>query len=112
MRRLLLLLSLGMLAALGASTAALAGPAARPSVVGGIPAGPGSWSSAAFIADLQGNQGALCTGTVVAPRVVLTAAHCVTDATVGDYHVVTGTLDWSSESQGQTSDVTQTATFP
>src|SRR5205085_11700851 len=112
MRKLALLLALAMVAALAPSAAALARPEARASIIGGETAAPGTWPWAAFVADFQGDQATVCTGTVVAPRVVLTAAHCVTDATVDDYRVVTGSLDWTDESARQTSHVVQTATFP
>src|SRR5439155_18151779 len=41
----------------------------------------------------------------------LTAAHCVTDANASDYHVKSGSLDWTAQG-AQTSNVTQTAVFP
>jgi trypsin len=112
MRKLALAVSIATVAALAASPVSLARPAARASVIGGETAAPGTWPWAAFVADFQAKETDACTGTVVAPRVVLTAAHCATDAIVGDYHVVTGTLDWSDTSSRQMSSVTQLATFP
>ncbi|MEZ4316447.1 MAG: serine protease [Myxococcota bacterium] len=48
---------------------------ASTQVVGGAPSAPGSWPST--VAVLFGGQPG-CTGTLVAPNVVITAAHCVT----------------------------------
>ena len=45
-----------------------------PTVVGGQPAPAGKWPDAAAVMD---NQYAFCTGTLIAPQVVLTAGHCV-----------------------------------
>jgi secreted trypsin-like serine protease len=83
-----------------------------PRIVGGAPAPAGSWPWAAYISDAVAGGTASCTGTVVAPNVVLTAAHCVTDLStrqlepVQGFHVVTGALDWTSPS-AQVSSVTQ-----
>ena len=56
---------------LSISSLALAGPAP---VVGGAPVPPGRWPDVVAI-ELRG--GGLCTGTLVAPDVVLTAGHCI-----------------------------------
>lgn len=99
MRRALALLA-GCIAA-----AVVATPAAA--VVGGSPATPGSFPSLAFISDnLGGGETAYCTGTVVSPDVVMTAAHClVNDSEAleppGGFSVTTGTLD-PSQDPGQT----------
>jgi secreted trypsin-like serine protease len=67
-----------LLGAYGA-IAMLAAPAAasRPHMIGGTPAAPGAWPSAAFIQDTTSAGTSSCSGTVIAPNVVLTAAHCV-----------------------------------
>ena len=65
-RKLALVLVIAIAAALSPATAALARPLAHASIVGGLPAPAGSWPWAAFIADLQGDAGMACTGTVVA----------------------------------------------
>jgi secreted trypsin-like serine protease len=113
MRKLALLLAVALVTALTLSTEALARPVARASIIGGLPANPGSWPWTAFIVSMQADgDGEACSGTIVAPRVVLTAAHCVTDPNAGDYRVITGNVDWTQESARQVSPVTQTVTFP
>ncbi|MDW5595507.1 serine protease [Conexibacter stalactiti] len=55
---------------------------ARASVVGGTPAAAGILSSVVFITSQTSATSAMaCSGTVLAPTVVLTAAHCVVDET-------------------------------
>jgi secreted trypsin-like serine protease len=50
--------------------------AARPQIVGGTPAPAGSWPSTAFLYGIYANQPFGCTGSVVAPEWIVTAAHC------------------------------------
>lgn len=77
-----LVLSTGLVASLGCTATAGA-------VVGGKPAtAPGS--TVALILE-KGTSTATCSGTLVRPSVVLTAAHCITGAT--RIRVLTGTLD-------------------
>lgn len=57
-------------------------------VVGGRPARQGEWPDAAGIVFDSSYVG--CTGTLVAPDVVLTAGHCVGGIT----HVILGTTNW------------------
>lgn len=91
-------------------------PAAHAAVVGGTTAAPGTWPWAAFIADTQNN--VACTGTVISPMLVLTAAHCVEDITTGltqpasAFQVVTGRLDWANPSGGQLLDVARVIINP
>lgn len=54
-------------------------PTATASVIGGHNANISQYPSLAFIEGVQATAGYACTGTVVAPRVVLTAGHCVED---------------------------------
>ena len=93
-----------------AAHASLAGPG--PLIVGGAPAPSGSWPWLAFIADRLGpGDDEFCTGSVVAPDLVLTAAHCVEDLSndrldrASGFSVVTGSLDRADSSTGQRSRV-------
>jgi secreted trypsin-like serine protease len=69
-----------------APAAAEAGGNAHSSIVGGKVASILAFPSLAYIdASNRRGEGFACTGTVIAPRVVLTAAHCVEDLERGGY---------------------------
>lgn len=57
----------------------------RPRIIGGYGGVQSDWPFMAFILyfDAAGNPVLNCTGTVVSPNVVLTAAHCALDDTTG-----------------------------
>lgn len=55
----------------------MAGSTAKASIVGGRAGSIAEFPFLSFIEAHEGKHGFACTGTVVAPRVVLTAAHCV-----------------------------------
>jgi secreted trypsin-like serine protease len=75
-----LLLALALLASLVVAAAAqAANPKASASVIGGHNATIAQYPSLAYIEGVQATAGYACTGTVVAPRVILTAGHCVED---------------------------------
>jgi secreted trypsin-like serine protease len=61
------------------ATTAPGNPQATGSVIGGHNANIAEFPYLAFIEGVQATAGYACTGTVVAPRVVLTAGHCVED---------------------------------
>jgi secreted trypsin-like serine protease len=107
----------GALLALAVPAGTSAG--ARASIVGGTAAAGEEWPWAAFVlaADRKG-EGFSCTGTVVAPTVVLTAGHCVEDIVTGkktptrEYAVVTGTADIRDSVVRQVSKVARTIVNP
>jgi secreted trypsin-like serine protease len=92
----------------------------RPRIVGGYGAVQSDWPFMAFIMyfDSAGNAEFICTGTVVAPNVVLTAGHCGVDETTGapldpsGYAVVTGSVDWTNQAARQVSPVSRVVVNP
>jgi hypothetical protein len=93
--------------------------AERPQIVGGLPAPAGTFGMMAFVVyqDPGTSDGFVCSGTVVAPELVLTAGHCAVDEETGaadqasGYAVVTGSLDWTSPTR-QVSGVSRTIIDP
>lgn len=120
----------GLCAVLGAALAiliaaiALAAPAqaqshAHASIVGGSAATTAEWPWAAFVLALDRHEdGFVCTGTVVAPTLILTAAHCIKDLLTGSstpvhrYTVVTGSGDVRDSSIRQLSKVVRAVVYP
>jgi secreted trypsin-like serine protease len=106
----------GLLLALVLLLASAGGAAARPlpRIVGGTSASTGTWPWAAFVS-VEPGDGTLyrCSATVVAPNVVLTAAHCVIDAStmaaypLSGFRVTTASLD-SGAAGAQVSGVSAT----
>jgi secreted trypsin-like serine protease len=108
-----------LLATALAPVAAQAGAAAQASIVGGKIAAIADFPSLAFIqAGDKQTGGFQCTGTVIAPRVILTAAHCVEDLDAGgltppgEYQVVTGLADPHQATGGEVLRVVSTHVLP
>jgi secreted trypsin-like serine protease len=108
-----------LLAGLALAAPAEAADGARASIVGGTTAVSEEWPWAAFVlaADRKGD-GFTCSGTVIAPTLVLTAGHCVEDIITGkktpvaQYAVVTGSSDVRDSTLRQVSGVSRTIPFP
>lgn len=112
-------------AAVAACALVLAGlaPSARaaarvPLIVGGEPARAGEMPSLAFVVYRIPNgreEAIVCTGSVVAPRFVLTAAHCLHSPRVhydvANFVIVTGTPNWKDRRR-ETSEVVATYDDP
>ena len=113
----LIALLLALALAIPAASSAASGPAARMAIVNGAAAEPGTFPWLAVIFHEGEGEAFQCTGTVVSPNVILTAAHCVEDPRSGDrytasgYFVVTGTTDWS-QTPRQVLGVSTTVVYP
>jgi V8-like Glu-specific endopeptidase len=92
---------------------------AHIAVVGGQTAKPGTFPWMAYVVDVRGDDVGQCSGTVVAPNLVLTAGHCAEDLQTGvpneasGYQVVTGNVDWGApKTEKQVSGVTRVIICP
>jgi secreted trypsin-like serine protease len=102
------LLSLGVVVLLlglcAMAAAAVPSPERRQLIRGGTAVPRGELPALAFIAYLvpNGHEVVTCTGTVVAPRLVLTAGHCVdiarVDVEAENFRVSIGTVKWTKAS--------------
>lgn len=93
-------------------------PRAHSAIVGGAVAGEGQYPSAAFVLDVRGKLVGSCSGTVVAPSLVLTAGHCAENLQTGavnphgGYYVVTGQVDLAETRPEQVSRVIGVIPYP
>jgi hypothetical protein len=77
----------------------------REPIIGGVV----DAADRAVVAIVQTSTGAICSGTVIAPSVVLTAAHCVYGVAAGDLQVFVGTDQSAPE---ETLAVTSAVAYP
>ncbi|MGH2904663.1 MAG: S1 family peptidase [Solirubrobacteraceae bacterium] len=92
---------------------------AHAAVIGGQAAEPGAFPWTAYVLDVRGRDVGQCSGTVVAPNLVLTAGHCAENTQTGapneasGYQVVTGNVDWDAPmTERQVSGVTRVIPCP
>ena len=115
-----LIAGLALLAALvvAAGATAASHPKATGSVIGGHNATIAQYPALAYIEGVQATAGYACTGTVVAPRVILTAGHCVEDiesssiVEPGEIAVATGVSNLTKIPQANISEVVQVLAYP
>lgn len=100
-------------------SASQASPTAKQSIIGGEAGSIADLPSLAFIEAADPRDGIFsCTGTVIAPRVILTAAHCAENLEGGgftpasDYLVVTGVDDLRQVNHRDALRVESTHVFP
>jgi trypsin len=111
-----LLCSLVFATASGATAAS--NPKATASVIGGHNATVAQYPSLAYIEGVQATAGYACTGTVVAPRVILTAGHCVEDiesssiVPPNEIGVATGVSNLTKIPLANISEVVQVLAYP
>jgi secreted trypsin-like serine protease len=104
--------------ALCAPAGASASGGAQASIIGGSPASTAQFPYLAYIEAGNKHSGFACTGTVVAPRVVLTAGHCAenvetgTFSKPGEYAVAIGVANPKEASAENVFAVSETHVFP
>jgi trypsin len=84
-------------------------------ILGGAVAAPGQFPFMAVLVDSRAQHaidGAFCGGQVIAPRVVLTAGHCVEGSNASEMDVVVGRTRLSDESTGARIHVTKIVQYP
>ncbi|MGZ4221922.1 MAG: S1 family peptidase [Solirubrobacteraceae bacterium] len=93
-------------------------PRANPSIIGGTDVAQGELGFLAFVAYFGQDSTTVCSGTVVAANVILTAAHCAVDEGTGatldpsGFRVVTGSVDWTDDSARNVSGVSRVIVDP
>jgi secreted trypsin-like serine protease len=106
------------LLAIGAPAGASASDGAHASIIGGKSSSIAEFPSLAFIESSNGREAFACTGSVIAPRVILTAAHCADDLDHGglvpprSYAVLTGAANLAQAGPALVTGVRETHVFP
>lgn len=106
----------GLLAAV-TTIACVCFPAAASAVVHGTPASAGDWPWVARVVVFDRASAVICSGSVIAPNLVLTAGHCAVDEETltpfpaAHFEVTTGTTNWLT-SPGHVSGVSRVVLYP
>lgn len=114
MRRPLALAAAALLVAV-APAGGVTGERRGVKVLGGAIAAPGQFPWAAALVDASARRaldGAFCGGTVIAPQVVLTAAHCTAGSRADEIAVVVGRTRLSQEEDGERIAVQRIEPYP
>jgi secreted trypsin-like serine protease len=117
-RHLTAIVAAALVALLSAAPAMASGGGAQVSIIGGHAASITELPSLAYIEGEDAIEPYACTGTVVAPRVILTAGHCVEDIESGTiapatgFAVATGVADVRQATKTNVSLVSQALVYP
>jgi secreted trypsin-like serine protease len=112
------MIACALIVALFLPASSLAAPGASASIIGGKATPISELPWLAYIEASNGSSGFACTGTVIAPRVILTAGHCADDLEQGgltpprEYAVVTGVTDIAQVGPAAALEVSETHVFP